>query len=57
MEKQRKDGAVIACPNKECDYERPLPPEAAIRIVVRFKHVTIMEEIECRRKPVHLMLN
>jgi DNA topoisomerase I len=27
VEKQRKDGAVIACPNKECDYERPGPPE------------------------------
>jgi DNA topoisomerase I len=28
VERQRKDGAVIACPNKECDYERPLPAEA-----------------------------
>ncbi len=24
VEKLRKDGAVIACPNKECDYERPV---------------------------------
>jgi len=29
VEKQRKDGPVIACPNKECDYERAAPPEAA----------------------------
>ena len=25
VERYRKDGNVIACPNKECDYERPLP--------------------------------
>jgi DNA topoisomerase-1 len=25
VERYRKDGAVIACPNKECDYERPMP--------------------------------
>src|SRR5712672_2711072 len=30
VEKFLKAGAVIACPNKECDYERPAPsPEAA----------------------------
>jgi DNA topoisomerase-1 len=31
VEKNLKAGPVIACPNKECDYERaaPLPPEAA----------------------------
>jgi DNA topoisomerase-1 len=29
VEKYLKAGAVIACPNKECDYERPAPPEAA----------------------------
>ncbi|MFZ0733040.1 MAG: type I DNA topoisomerase [Candidatus Sulfotelmatobacter sp.] len=30
VEKNLKAGAVIACPNKECDYERPAPaPEAA----------------------------
>ena len=25
VERYRKDGSVIACPNKECDYERPAP--------------------------------
>jgi DNA topoisomerase-1 len=25
VERYRKDGSVIACPNKECDYERPMP--------------------------------
>ena len=25
VERYRKDGNVVACPNKECDYERPLP--------------------------------
>jgi DNA topoisomerase-1 len=29
VQKFLKDGPVIACPNKECDYERPAPPEAA----------------------------
>jgi DNA topoisomerase I len=30
VEKNLKSGPVIACPNKECDYERPAPaPEAA----------------------------
>jgi DNA topoisomerase-1 len=29
VEKTLKAGPVIACPNKECDYERPLPVEAA----------------------------
>ena len=29
VEKQRKDGPVIACPNKECDYERPGEPSSA----------------------------
>ena len=30
VEKILKSGPVIACPNKECDYERPAPaPEAA----------------------------
>jgi DNA topoisomerase-1 len=30
VEKNLKAGPVIACPNKECDYERPAPaPEAA----------------------------
>jgi hypothetical protein len=24
-----KSGPVIACPNKECDYERAVPGEAA----------------------------
>jgi hypothetical protein len=24
VERIRKDGMVIACPNKECDYERAL---------------------------------
>jgi DNA topoisomerase I len=26
VEKNLKSGPVIACPNKECDYERPAPP-------------------------------
>jgi DNA topoisomerase I len=29
VERIRKDGPVIACPNKECDYERPLPESKA----------------------------
>jgi DNA topoisomerase-1 len=29
VEKFLKAGPVIACPNKECDYERPAPAEAA----------------------------
>ncbi|MFY9682960.1 MAG: type I DNA topoisomerase [Candidatus Sulfotelmatobacter sp.] len=29
VQKFLKDGPVIACPNKECEYERPAPPEAA----------------------------
>ncbi len=29
VEKTLKAGPVIACPNKECDYERPAPVEAA----------------------------
>jgi DNA topoisomerase-1 len=29
VEKYLKAGAVIACPNKECDYERPAPPAEA----------------------------
>ena len=29
VEKMLKSGPVIACPNKECDYERPAPGEAA----------------------------
>jgi len=29
VEKNLKSGPVIACPNKECDYERPAPAEAA----------------------------
>ena len=29
VEKMLKVGAVIACPNKECEYERPVPVEAA----------------------------
>jgi len=29
VEKLLKSGPVIACPNKECDYERPVPGEAA----------------------------
>ena len=29
VQKYLKDGPVIACPNKECEYERPAPPEAA----------------------------
>ena len=28
VEKFLKAGPVIACPNKECDYERPAPPPA-----------------------------
>ncbi len=28
VEKNLKSGPVIACPNKECDYERPAPPPA-----------------------------
>jgi DNA topoisomerase I len=29
VEKVLKAGPLIACPNKECDYERPVPVEAA----------------------------
>jgi DNA topoisomerase I len=29
VEKNLKSGPVIACPNKECDYERPAPPPEA----------------------------
>ena len=29
VEKNLKGGPVIACPNKECDYERPAPPPEA----------------------------
>jgi DNA topoisomerase-1 len=29
VEKFLKTGPVIACPNKECEYERPVPAEAA----------------------------
>jgi DNA topoisomerase-1 len=29
VEKNLKAGPVIACPNKECDYERPAPAETA----------------------------
>ena len=29
VEKNLKAGPVIACPNKECDYERPAPPDEA----------------------------
>jgi DNA topoisomerase I len=29
VQKFLKDGPVIACPNKECEYERPAPPEAS----------------------------
>jgi DNA topoisomerase-1 len=29
VEKNLKAGAVIACPNKECDYEREAPPPVA----------------------------
>ena len=29
VEKMLKAGAVIACPNKECDFEREIPAEAA----------------------------
>jgi len=29
VERIRKDGPVIACPNKECDYEREMPAVAA----------------------------
>ena len=28
VEKTLKSGPVVACPNKECDYERPVPVEA-----------------------------
>ncbi len=28
VEKYLKSGPIIACPNKECDYERPFPPGA-----------------------------
>jgi DNA topoisomerase-1 len=28
VEKYLKSGPVIACPNKECEYERPMPAEA-----------------------------
>ncbi len=28
VERMRKDGPVIACPNKECDYERPMEGSA-----------------------------
>jgi DNA topoisomerase-1 len=31
VEKNLKAGPVIACPNKECDYERPAPPPQAAR--------------------------
>ncbi len=30
VEKYLKSGPVIACPNKECDYERAVPVEAAV---------------------------
>ena len=30
VEKTLKAGPVIACPNKECDYERPAPEPAAV---------------------------
>jgi DNA topoisomerase-1 len=30
VEKFLKSGPVIACPNKECEYERPVPVEAAV---------------------------
>jgi DNA topoisomerase-1 len=30
IEKNLKAGPVIACPNKECDYERPAPAETAV---------------------------
>ena len=30
VEKTLKSGPVIACPNKECEYERPVPVEAAV---------------------------
>jgi len=30
VEKNLKSGPVIACPNKECDYERPAPVEVAL---------------------------
>ena len=33
VERMRKDGPVIACPNKECDYERAV--EAAAGVVTR----------------------
>ena len=29
VEKNLKAGPVIACPNKECDFERPAPPAEA----------------------------
>jgi DNA topoisomerase-1 len=29
VEKMLKAGSVIACANKECDYERPAPAETA----------------------------
>jgi DNA topoisomerase I len=29
VDKNLKSGPVIACPNKECDYERPAPPAEA----------------------------
>ncbi len=29
VEKNLKTGPVIACPNKECDYERSMPPSAS----------------------------
>jgi len=32
VEKTLKAGPVIACPNKECDYERPAPVEAAASV-------------------------
>ena len=30
VERIRKDGPVIACPNKECDYERAMPEPASV---------------------------
>jgi DNA topoisomerase-1 len=30
VEKNLKSGPVIACPNKECDYERPAPVEVSV---------------------------
>ena len=32
VEKFLKAGPVIACPNKECEYERPIPVEAAATV-------------------------